>query len=601
MSDVYTDEVDVRVLEETMTKVNSLTENISKSLFKLAKSSYRAERNIKPISGKTRDLQIYGTNLESSLEVISNIKDYAKLSAEHEQVIQGGPERVGVLEYSKAVTAVNQSLQEIKKTDLNSFHKVVSRMEQLVRQGNRALKDYFGSILDQAYAPIDAGVYIKNNQQMPIISSEHVETLTNIAQYFDESKQRLDSIYAEKVSNYIMKSMAPLAQTTLPKPSKNHYARGSNTIPVYTAGLKGMLESEWQNLAKLYKGNDQMRAYMFEQVCASSLAEYCGIANKLDQHVNQNMTTDGLLIFEVIECDGLLINFIQEVCKSIPSKLRETMDKNCSTAQTVFVDFIKYIDSRIMNLQQLPSDNGVCDASVDIMGKMGRMADYKQSQLTAISTMTPGAWIPKPAPSWASQLPPNNSPMMAAPFEKLSGYYCDVIDAILLGLEFKSKTSGRRNAQTGFFILTNYTVIEQYVMRKEIHHILGDTGRERLDRLKKRGLNLFLQDWKQAASYLMDVTVVKPGSDKLSSKDREIIKEKFKTFNAEFEQLVQRHKSFNLKDQNLKQMLSKEIQFISPLYHRFYDKHCGGDFSKNVDKYIKYSKEQFDDILKSLG
>jgi exocyst complex protein 7 len=88
----------------------------------------------------------------------------------------------------------------------------------------------------------------------------------------------------------------------------------------------------------------------------------------------------------------------------------------------------------------------------------------------------------------------------------------------------------------------------------------------------------------------MDVTVVKGGSSStfgkssLSSKDREAIKEKFKNFNAEFDALVKAHKSYNITDQSLRQLLAKEVSFISPLYHRFYDKHSGGDFSKHVDK-----------------
>lgn len=87
----------------------------------------------------------------------------------------------------------------------------------------------------------------------------------------------------------------------------------------------------------------------------------------------------------------------------------------------------------------------------------------------------------------------------------------------------------------------------------------------------------------------MDVTVVKgsastAGKSSLSSKDREAIKEKFRTFNAEFDSLVKAHKSYNITDQALRQLLAKEVAFISPLYHRFHDKHSGGDFSKHVDK-----------------
>jgi exocyst complex protein 7 len=234
---------------------------------------------------------------------------------------------------------------------------------------------------------------------------------------------------------------------------------------------------------------------------------------------------------------------------------------------------------------------------------MGKMADYKNSALTAISTMVISSWIPSPKPVWASQLTaPSSTGMMIAPIDLLSAYFSDSIDALFLGLEFKAKAIGKPRSQIGFFLLTNLTLIERYCTKSDIHKILGEDGGERVKRLQKRGLNLFLDGWKGAAAHLMDVTRPGGNSNKpLSSKDREIIKEKFKTFNVEFDGLVQRHKSYNLTDTALRQLLAKEIAFISPLYHRFYDKHQGGDFSKNVDKYIKYNKQQFDKILESLG
>lgn len=71
-------------------------------------------------------------------------------------------------------------------------------------------------------------------------------------------------------------------------------------------------------------------------------------------------------------------------------------------------------------------------------------------------------------------------------------------------------------------------MIEHYVTSSDIYKILGSVGAERLEKLKKRGVDLFLEGWKNAASLLMDVTVVKgPPGKGLSSKDREAIKEKF--------------------------------------------------------------------------
>jgi hypothetical protein len=58
--DAVVDEIDVRVLEETLSKVGSLSQQITASLGKLSKSGYKAEKAIRPISGKTRMMAVYG-------------------------------------------------------------------------------------------------------------------------------------------------------------------------------------------------------------------------------------------------------------------------------------------------------------------------------------------------------------------------------------------------------------------------------------------------------------------------------------------------------------------------------------------------------------
>lgn len=53
------DEDDVNVLEETLLKVGSLTDQITTSLHKLGLSASVAENAIKPIAGKAQMLNIY--------------------------------------------------------------------------------------------------------------------------------------------------------------------------------------------------------------------------------------------------------------------------------------------------------------------------------------------------------------------------------------------------------------------------------------------------------------------------------------------------------------------------------------------------------------
>jgi exocyst complex protein 7 len=60
---------------------------------------------------------------------------------------------------------------------------------------------------------------------------------------------------------------------------------------------------------------------------------------------------------------------------------------------------------------------------------------------------------------------------------------------------------------------------------------------------------------------------------------------------------VQKHKSYNFPDPDVRGMLAKEISFVMPLYGRFYDKY------KDLinPKYVKFDRQGLETVLSSLG
>lgn len=110
-SAIEIDEDDVNVLEETLSKVSSLTDQITASLNKLALSASVAERAIQPIAGKAQMLAIYErskyyfncflhilklliksiiVDINASLQVVDGIRDYAKMTEKCGEVIEAG-------------------------------------------------------------------------------------------------------------------------------------------------------------------------------------------------------------------------------------------------------------------------------------------------------------------------------------------------------------------------------------------------------------------------------------------------------------------------------------------------------------------------------
>ena len=84
-----------------------------------------------------------------------------------------------------------------------------------------------------------------------------------------------------------------------------------------------------------------------------------------------------------------------------------------------------------------------------------------------------------------------------------------------------------------------------------------------------------------------------------SSKQRDEIKDKFKNFNAVFDELVARHKGFRM-EREVKAVLAMDLhRTIEPLYNKFWDRYH--EIDKGKGKYVKYDKAQLAAVLGSLG
>lgn len=76
----------------------------------------------------------------------------------------------------------------------------------------------------------------------------------------------------------------------------------------------------------------------------------------------------------------------------------------------------------------------------------------------------------------------------------------------------------------------------------------------------------------------------------LNSKDKDAIKEKFKSFNTRFEELSAKHKELGgSMEKEVRSQLGREIQaMVEPLYGRFWDRYH--EIDKGKGKYVKYDK-----------
>ena len=103
------------------------------------------------------------------------------------------------------------------------------------------------------------------------------------------------------------------------------------------------------------------------------------------------------------------------------------------------------------------------------------------------------------------------------------------------------------------------------------------------------------------ATHIQDSVAIPEGTDKLNAPLKQSIKDRFKGFNNEIEEIVRVQRCFSIPDTHLRDsMRTENVNLVVPLYQEFHKAYSKAPFTKNPEKYLKYTPEDVDDMLLSL-
>ncbi|XP_060071715.1 exocyst complex component 7-like [Ylistrum balloti] len=190
---------------------------------------------------------------------------------------------------------------------------------------------------------------------------------------------------------------------------------------------------------------------------------------------------------------------------------------------------------------------------------------------------------------------------------KLAEYCTKVLSALGLNLSNKAETYSDPTLRP-VFMLNNYNYILKSIQRSGLldlihtwHKEVGQYYEDKIQEEKKH----YSQSWSRVMHYILEVN--EPMSmqrtqsletAKLKDKEKQNIKDKFTGFNKELEEILRIQKGYAIPDQELREMLKKENRdFIVPSYTVFLQKYEKLNFTKNRDKYIKYSIQDVEAII----
>ncbi|PWA42115.1 exocyst complex protein Exo70, Cullin repeat-like-containing domain protein [Artemisia annua] len=173
-----------------------------------------------------------------------------------------------------------------------------------------------------------------------------------------------------------------------------------------------------------------------------------------------------------------------------------------------------------------------------------------------------------------------------------------IMQALQTNLDGKSKQY-KDQALTQLFMMNNIHYTVRSVRRSEAKDMLGDDWVQIHRRVVQQHANQYKRiSW---SKILQCLTVHVAGGDGTSTAgvSRATVKERFKTFNTQFEELHQRQSQWSVPDSELRESLRLAVAEVLLPAYRSYKKRFGPmiEGGKNPSKYIRFQPEDLERML----
>lgn len=423
-------------------------------------------------------------------------------------------------------------------------------------------------------------------------------------------------IYAEHRGPYIAMSLHTLAlasvNTAKRKPSDGPYKAGTNAIGIYSKALEDFILTEYRILTQVFKGGQQGLA--LQATCHSALGEYSRTLRELNDYIKANLATDRFLAFEIIQIVTGMSYRVETKTGELKSVFIEATRPIRETARIAVSDLIEDTKRKAANIPALPPDGSPVSMVSEVMDSLANLMGYSEPLASILTTLGDGNWRSR------SKGSPSAPPLDVNPDSStlLNHYALDVVETLLMVLEGRSRAFHRSKAILGVFLTNVFCIVDRSIRHSPaLSRYLGTPESiARIDAFRKRATSTYLEAWRETSHFLLDVQYTSRHSSgsaassrgpvdssaivkSLPSKEKDTIKDKFKSFNATFDELVVRHKSLYM-EREVRGVLGREVQaIIEPLYARFYDRYH--EIDKGRGKYVKYDKAALSAQLAALA
>lgn len=522
----------------------------------------------------------------------------------------------------------SQSLGDMKNTNFRSNQEAIAELNYLLKFGSQELEDAFKETLREEAKPVEPLYYITKQIRFPAISENNSSKLRLINTYSTDSAARLSrsndeartvSIYAEIRGPYVATTLQNLATASVGTVRKTNpdaiYRQGTSGIGTYATALEQLFAAEYDNICPIFVRDQWMRLHSL--TCQGAMSELSRVLRELHTHVKSNIITDCYLAYEIVDIIAELSFRLESKNAELRQPVQDALRPIRETAKYSLQRLLEDVRQRVGTLMAIPGECSHVPITLETMTRLQTMTLFLKPLSSILASVGEGGWLNGGTGGSSSGRPLD---VGINGQELFVSYVSDTIETLLSGLEVKARALLKTKTAMGVFVANNVSLVDRMVFTSQLHSILTDSARTKLDNWRKKGTSMYLEAWREPSAHLRDVQYTNRGSNSnqrppsgstpssvdsaayvrnLSSKDKDTIKEKFKNFNTSFDELVKTHKTFRM-EPDVRERMAREIgSLIEPLYARFWDRYH--EIDKGKGKYVKYDKQTLSSTLASLG
>jgi len=543
-----------------------------------------------------------------------------------------GPDKAGLSNYLASIKRLNKALGDMRASNLRSTQQTVTELQRLVKSGSTQLENSFDKLLrNETPRSIEPLHFITKNKTFPTLSQEKITRLGLINEYVagvykrqsggsGSSESPVAKIYAEIRSQYLSSTLVNLAAASSNTAKKKNpdaiYRAGTNGIGTYAQAMEGLFLAEYENICSIFTRDDW--GPVFQATCQPSLLELGRTLRELNGHIKTHMNTDCCLAYEIVEIVSSLSNNLESRTGELKSALAGFLKPVRETAKSSLAELLEDTKRRVSGLQTISADGAPVPVVSETMQRLQSMVDFLRPISSIMISLGDGGWKSAAVSTrgiGGDAIPSLASFDIGADGKEIFAHYCvDTIEALMTSLEARARVLlQQRKPAIGVFLANSVAIVERMIRDSDLAPLLDTRRSPVLDTWRKKATSLYTETCKDLSVHLFDVIHTsrgqRPASGQgtidssailkgLTSKDKEAIKAKFAAFNASFDDMVVRHRQYNM-EREVRQAFAKDVQnMIEPLYNRFWDRYHEVD--KGKGKYVKYDKQAIGAVFLSL-